>query len=258
MVDLNPTKREVVLDHKEVLRFDGLIIAVGGRPRIPEPLQIFRDLMMTLKTTDDAKAWIENLNRVNRVLMIGGDLTSLSMTKALLHLGKEVYFMLDENAFWPLRCNEELFETVTEKLGSKGVKTLPGRQLKGVRKLPENAIEVRIGDQTIEVGLIGAFFGRVPDIRFLAQSGLPMDRGLLVDETLYTGFEGIYATGDCAQVYHPEIHDYWVSIGHENAMALGRTAALNLLGARLSAEVATESLFDVDGINVNTSWWMAF
>jgi nitrite reductase (NADH) large subunit len=258
VVDVNPTKKEVVLDHKEVLPFDGLIIAVGGKPRIPEPLLVFKDLMMTLKTTEDAMAWIDNLNKVNRVLMIGGDLTSLSLTKALLHLGKEVYFMLNENAFWPLRCNEVLFEAVTEKLGSKGVKTLPGRQLKGMRQLPENVVEVRIGDQTIEVDLIGAFFGLVPDIQFLARSGLPMDRGLLVDETLNTGFEDIYATGDCAQVYHPEIRDYWVSIGHENAMALGRTAALNLLGARLSAEVAAESLYDVDGINVNTSWWMEF
>lgn len=258
VVDVDPSKREVLLDHKEVLRFDGLIIAVGGKPRIPEPLLIFRDLMMTLKTTEDARDWIHRLARVDRVLMIGGDLTSLAVTKALLHLGKEVYFVLNENAFWPLRCNEALFEAVSEKLASKGVKTLPGRQLKGMRQLSEDAVEVRIEDETIEVGLIGAFFGLVPDIRFLARSGLAMDRGLLVDETLNTGFEGIYATGDCAQVYHPEIRDYWVSIGHENAMALGRIAALNLLGARLSAEVATESLYDVDGINVKTSWWLDF
>jgi NADPH-dependent 2,4-dienoyl-CoA reductase/sulfur reductase-like enzyme len=79
-----------------------------------------------------------------------------------------------------------------------------------------------------------------------------------VDETLSTGFENIYATGDCAQVYHPEIRDYWVSIGHSNAVSLGRTAALNLLGGKRKAEVPKESLFDVDGIKVNNSWWMEF
>jgi NAD(P)H-nitrite reductase large subunit len=30
VVDVKPGRREIVLDHKEVLRFDGLILAVGG------------------------------------------------------------------------------------------------------------------------------------------------------------------------------------------------------------------------------------
>ena len=258
VVDINPRKKEIVLDHKEVLRFDGLVIAVGGRPRIPEPLLIFRDLMMTLKTLEDAKAWIERLSRVDRVLIIGGDLTSLSVTRALIALGKEVYFMLDENAFWPLRCDEAMFQIVSDRLSLKGVKTFHNCKLKGIAQHSEHVLEVRIGEDTLKVGLVGAFFGLTPDIGFLARSGLPLDRGLLVNETLNTGFEGIYATGDCAQVFHPEIRDYWVSIGHANAIALGRTAALNLLGERLPVDVATESLFDVQGIKVNTSWWMEF
>lgn len=258
VVDIKPKEREIVLDHKEVLRFDGLIIAVGGKPRIPEPLLVFGDLMMTLKTPEETKAWIKKLSKVDRVLIIGGDLTSLAVTKSLISLGKEVYFMLDENAFWPLRCDDAMYQDVSDRLSRRGVKTFYNCRLKGMAQLAEHAIEVRLGDQILEVGLIGAFFGLAPDIGFLARSGLSLDRGLLVNETLNTGFEGIYATGDCAQVYHPEIHDYWVSIGHDNATALGRTAALNLLGERLRVDVAPESLFDVQGVKVNTSWWMEF
>jgi NAD(P)H-nitrite reductase large subunit len=258
VVDVNPRERKIVLDHKEVVRFDGLIIAVGGKPRIPEPLLIFKDLMMTLKTPEDTKAWIKKLSQVDRVLIIGGDLTSLAITKALVALGKEVYFMLDENAFWPLRCDEAMFQDVSDRLSLKGVKTFYKRRLKGLAQTAGYAVEVRLDDETLEVGLIGAFFGLIPDIEFLARSGLLLDRGILVNETLNTGFEGIYATGDCAQVYHPEIRDYWISIGHDNAKALGRTAALNLLGERLRVDVETESLFDVQGIKVNTSWWMEF
>ena len=258
VVDIDPRKREIVLDHKEVVRFDGLIIAVGGRPRIPEPLLVFQDLMMTLKTPEDTRAWINKLSHVDSVLIIGGDLTSLAVTKALVALGKEVYFMLDENAFWPLRCDEAMFQDVSDRLSRKGVKTFYDRRLRGLAQTAEHAVEVRLDDENLEVGLIGAFFGLIPDIGFLARSGLLLDRGILVNDTLNTGFEGIYATGDCAQVYHPEIRDYWISIGHDNAKALGRTAALNLLGERLRVDVATESLFDVQGIKVNTSWWMEF
>jgi len=46
--------KELAFDHKEILKFDGLIIAVGGKPRIPENLAVFSDVMLTLKTR---KSW---------------------------------------------------------------------------------------------------------------------------------------------------------------------------------------------------------
>ena len=109
VVALNPGQKELILDHKEVLRFSGLIIAVGGKPRIPEPLLIFKDVLFTLKTLEDARVWKEEVARVDSVLMMGGDLTSLAVTKALLGLGKKVYFMVNEEAFWPLRWSPVAF-----------------------------------------------------------------------------------------------------------------------------------------------------
>lgn len=258
VVDLDPGKRELTLDHKEIIPFDGLIIAVGGTPRIPEPLWVFKDIMLTLKTLEDAQTWIEELRRTDSVLMIGGDLTSLSMTRTLLELNKKVHFLLNEDAFWPLRCDETLFSDVSQRLRERGVEVFEHRKLESIELEKDNTIRVVIGEGEIRVGLIGAFFGLVPDIRFLAGSSLAIDRGILVDETLGTDFDGIYATGDCAQIYHPEIRDYWVSIGHDNAVALGRTAALNLLGGHNKTEVAPENILDTRGIKVNTSWWMEF
>ena len=258
VVDVDPGKRELTLDHKEILPFDGLVIAVGGTPWIPEPLWTFKDLMLTLKTLEDAQTWIEELRGADSVLMIGGDLTSLSMTRTLLELGKKIYFLVNEDAFWPLRYDEALFSDVSRRLRDKGVEVLEHRKLEDMKLEEDKMIRVMIDGRQIRVGLIGAFFGLIPDILFLAGSGLAIDRGILVDETLGTGFDGIYATGDCAQIYHPEIRDYWVSIGHDNAVALGRTAALNLLGGRYKTEVAPESIFDARGVRANTSWWMEF
>jgi nitrite reductase (NADH) large subunit len=255
-VDLN--RRELTLDHREIIPFTGLIIAVGGKPRIPEHLLVFEDLLLTLKTLKDAMHWIEALSSAERILIMGGDLTSLALTKAMIHLKKDVRFMLNEDAFWPLRCTQALFDEVAQHLSGKGVHVLEYTRLKSMRRLSKEAFQVGIDDETIEVDLVGAFFGLLPDIRFLARSGLQIDRGILVDEYLNTGFEGIYATGDCAQIYHPDIRDYWVSIGHDNAVNLGRVAALNLAGGRVRAERAKESIFDVQGIKVNTSWWVGF
>ncbi|MFC1822397.1 NAD(P)/FAD-dependent oxidoreductase [Thermodesulfobacteriota bacterium] len=258
VVNIDFGRRKAVLDHMEIIPYSGIIISVGGFPRIPEPLTVFKDLMFTLKTLQDANTWIDHLAGVDAVLMIGGDLTSLAVTKALLHLGKKVFFLLDEDAFWPLRTSQDLIDEISDRLTRKGVEVLQYGRLKSMVRLSDNHVEVEVDKQKIRVGMIGAFFGLVPNIQFLARSGLRVDRGILVDEYLNCGYEGVYATGDCAQIYHPEIHDYWVSIGHDNAKFLGNVAALNLLGGTVEVEVAKESIFEVQGIKINTSWWTEF
>jgi NADPH-dependent 2,4-dienoyl-CoA reductase/sulfur reductase-like enzyme len=258
VVRLDLKGRTLVLDHKEVVPFTGLILAPGGKPRIPEPLLIFRDLIVTLKTLEDARVWQEKLSRVDSVLIMGGDLTSFALTTSLLDLGKKVYFMLDKEAFWPLRCDSTMLEEAGHRLSNRGVKVFTDRRVKSIARISSLACEVELNGEKVRAGVIGAFFGLVPDVRFLTGSGLRIDRGILVDEYLNTRYADIYATGDCAQIYHPGIRDYWVSIGHDNAVNLGRTAALNSLGGKVRVEVAQKSIFEVQGIRVNTSWWTDF
>jgi len=258
VVSIDPGHRTITLDHKEVVPYTGLIIAVGGTPRIPEPLAPFRDLMLTLKTLRDARLWSERLITVESILLLGGDLTSFAVARALLRLHKKVYFGMDQDAFWPLRFNPALYDEAAHKLTEMGAEVLRGRKVKSISAGPGGQTEVKLDEDRVKVDLVGAFFGLVPDVRFLERTGLKIDRGIIVDEHLFTGIESIYATGDCAQIYHPELRDYWVSIGHENAAALGRIAARHLSGQLIEARAPTENLFEVQGVKVNTSWWKSF
>lgn len=258
VMSIDFSRKELKLEHKEIVGFDGLIIAVGSKPRIPEPLQAFEESMLPLKTMADARAWKEKLARVDSVLIIGGDLTSLSFTKALLSLKKKVSFVIDGECFWPLPFTPELCQEVTKRLRTRGVDVIPGRKLKSVVRVSEDLVAVETDAGSLETGVVGAFFGLTPDVKFLAHSGLHIERGILVDEYLQTPVEGVYAAGDCAQVYHPELRDYWVSVGFGNAKNLGRVAGLNLIGGRIQAEAAPESIFQLEGISINTSWWTEF
>ena len=258
VVGIDLHKKTILMDHKEIIPFDGLVIAVGGKPRIPEHLEIFKERMLILKTVKHAEYWIKRLAKASSVLLIGGDLTSLAFAKELLSMNKKIYFLLNEDAFWPLRCNMRLLDEVTRTLLDKGIHVLTQSEVKSLSVQEDESIELGTDHDRICVDVVGAFFGLVPDIRFAVGSGLRIDRGIIVDEFLHTGFDGVYATGDCAQIFHPEIRDYWVSIGYENAVTLGRIAALNLAGAHIKTDVDKESILDVQGVNVNTSWWMEF
>jgi NAD(P)H-nitrite reductase large subunit len=258
VVSVDFDKKELTLEHKEVISFSGLIIACGGAPRIPEPLAQFADHMLTLKTVADAKKWVEKLAHTDRVLLAGGDLTSLSLTRTLLAMGKSIDFILCEDSFWPVRLTPEVRAVVAGKLTEKGVNVLDCAKIRRVTAVGEHRLEVETDVRTFQVGVLGAFYGLVPDVKFLAKTGLGIERGILVDEYLKTRFDRVYAAGDCAQIYNPAIRDYWVSIGYRNARNLGRIAALNLLGGMNRADVAPESIFQVDEIKINTSWWTEF
>ena len=198
------------------------------------------------------------LKRADTVLVIGGDLTSLSFARALLSLGKKVTFALDPDCFWPVHFTAEVCNQVTKRLTRKGIEVLRYRGFRNMKRVSGGRVKVETDAGEITVDVVGAFFGLTPDVAFLAHSGLHIDRGILVDEFLKTPFDGVYAAGDCAQVYHPELHDYWVSIGYRNAENLGRIAAANLTGSRVKARAAAESVFKVKDVRVNTSWWTEF
>lgn len=249
-------RRQLLLDHNEVVEFTGLILACGSKPFIPEPLRVFSDQMLTLKTLSEARIWIEKLSHVDSILVAGGDLTSLCFTSALLSLGKRVRFMLCPDSFWPVPFSREVRDSAAAMLSEKGVEIVDCRKIEKLTRLSEHSVEVTTDSGILIVGAVGAFFGLVPNVAFLAGSGLDVERGVLVDEYLKTRFDNVYAAGDCAQVYHPGLGAYWVSIGCQNAREQGRIAAMNLLGGALSVKVAREKIFDADGIKVNTSWWM--
>lgn len=256
VVGVDFSGRTLKLGHNELVRFDGLIIATGAKHRIPEPLEPFQNLMLTLKTVADAKIWIEKLRRVDSVLVIGCDLTSVSFTKAVLALGKEVTFFLDKSSPHMAGHPGHAGEKIAEKLTDAGANVVECPKVEALAKGADDLVEVTAEGARFRAGAVGAFFGMVPDVKFLLGSGLAIERGILVDEYLQTNFDGVYAAGDCAQVYHPALRDYWVSIGFNNAKQLGRTAALNLAGDKGPVDVDRAGIFHVEGAPINTSWWL--
>lgn len=66
----------------------------------------------------------------------------------------------------------------------------------------------------------------------VAETGVKLDNGIVVDEYCQTNIEGIYAAGDVARHYHPLIGRHIRVEHYQNAIAQGQAAARSMLGQR--------------------------
>lgn len=255
-VDLK--EKTLYLKHMEKVHYTRLLLCCGGWPRIPEVHYDYRHHFTIVKGLSHARDLKEKLAGVDRVLMVGGDLVSLRITETLLRMGREVLFLINRDSFWPLTLTDEIRTDFTERLTKQGAEVLVDDEITGIEE-GMSGYEVRTRrEKKMSCGLVGAFFGLVPNVEFLYSSGLDIDRGILVNDHLQTSDPAVFAAGDCAQIWNPAINNYWVSIGWENARILGEVAARNMLGESATAGAPKESALDYEGIQVNTSWWQMY
>jgi NAD(P)H-nitrite reductase large subunit len=259
VIKIDILNRILYLNHMEKVHYTRLLLCTGSKPRIPEIHYQYRDHFTVLKDLSHAELFRNRLKSVEDIVMVGGDLVSLRMATALLAAGLKLTFIIDQEAFWPLEVTPSVQKELVEILEKKGAHVLCDDMINGSERLKSGRYLVSTQKgKSVECDLIGAFFGLIPDVDFLLGSGLDIDRGILVDEYLKTQFESVYAAGDCAQVYNPELKNYWVSIGWPNALKLGEVAALNMLGTIQKSGLPPVNILNCEGICVNTSWWRDF
>ena len=87
---------------------------------------------------------------------------------------------------------------------------------------------------TVPADLVVVGVGAAPVVDLAVDSGLPVDNGVLVDASLRTADENIYAAGDVANAEHPVLGrrirvEHWA-----NAVNSGPAAARSMLGQHVS------------------------
>jgi NAD(P)H-nitrite reductase large subunit len=248
--------KEIFLQHMEKVHYSHLLLCTGGKPRIPEIHYAYRRHFTVMKSLEDARSLKEKLPHIGTVLIVGGDLVSVRLASALVQAHKKVFFLIDKESFWPLETTPSILAEFSRALGKKGITIVADDRLTCIESISGGSYVVQTA-RGAEIGcdMVGAFFGLVPDVGFLMRSGLDLDRGILVNDYLETSISGVFAAGDCAQIYNPALRNYWVSIGWPNAERLGEIAARNMLGMMLPAGEPPKNALSVEGISVNTSWW---
>jgi 3-phenylpropionate/trans-cinnamate dioxygenase ferredoxin reductase subunit len=207
---LDRTMRTLTLDDQRRLTYDKLILATGSRPR---PLTVSGlDAQSTapanlfyLRTLTDVDAMRRHFVSGARLLIVGAGYIGLEVAAVAIKAGLQVTVLENQSRVLG-RVAASAVSAFFEQLHSDaGVKILVNTLLTQIqRDVQGNITSVSTGDgNIIDVDLVLAGVGVIPNCELAQDAGLAIDNGIVVDATMQTSDPDIWAIGDCANHPHP-------------------------------------------------------
>ena len=224
---LDVAGHRVLLADGESLSYDSLVVATGASAR-PSPWQPDSGVHV-VRTLADSRRLHEALMREGPVIVVGGGFIGAEVAATARGLGHEVTVVDPLPTPIGRVVGREIGQLFSELHHRHGVETRFGV---GVEEVAGRAGDLhvgltdgtRLGGATVVVGI-----GAVPNDGWLADSGLPIENGVLCDEYSRTlDAPDVFAIGDVARWFHPG-HREHVRVEHwTNAVEQGVCAAHNI------------------------------
>ncbi|MED4722005.1 NADPH-nitrite reductase [Bacillus atrophaeus] len=199
VIKVDPENKTVITDSDRIQPYDELILATGSVPFIlPIPgadkkgVTAFRDI----KDTD---IMLAASKEYKKAAVIGGGLLGLEAARGLLNLGMDVSVIHLAPFLMERQLDATAGRLLQNELEKQGMTFLLEKQTEEI--YGDDRVEgVRFKDGTsIEADLVVMAVGIRPNTKLGAESGIPVNRGIIVNDYMQTEIPHIYAVGECAE-----------------------------------------------------------
>jgi NADPH-dependent 2,4-dienoyl-CoA reductase/sulfur reductase-like enzyme len=224
---LDVAERTVHLADGTSLRYDSAVIATGASAR-PSPWRPESGVHV-IRTLDDSRQLHAHLMGGGPVVVVGGGFIGAEVAASVRGLGHEVTVIDPLPTPIGRVVGPEIGQFFSELHHRHGVATRFGVGVEAVEGSAGD-LRVRLTDGSVlYVATVVVGIGAVPNDDWLADSGLPIDNGVLCDQySRALDAPDIYAVGDVAHWFHPGHREY-VRVEHwTNAVEQGVCAAHNI------------------------------
>lgn len=219
----------------EKLPYDRLVLAMGSSAAMPDIPGLNRPGSVVLRSAADAmriRSYVQE-RRARHAVVAGGGLLGLEAAYCLHQLGLRVTVLERGTRLLSKQIDARCSQLVAEHFARAGITITHKAETAEVRGDPA-VTGVRFKDGRIlscEVFL--AATGIRPNIELARDAGLPVGKGVLVDDRMQTRVPGVYAAGDVAE-HGGRVLGLW-PVATEQAEA----AAVNALGGDRTVPVET-------------------
>jgi NADPH-dependent 2,4-dienoyl-CoA reductase/sulfur reductase-like enzyme len=207
---VDAARRTLHLRSGDEISFEKLVVATGARPRtLDQPGVLY------LRSVDDSKRIREQAAGAKSALVIGSGFIGMEVTAVLAQKGVATTMFMRDDRIWKNVFTPAMSRFFEKYYADRGVQFIKQAAL------PSGSYD-----------LIVAGIGVTPVTEPLANSGIDLDNGVVVNEYLETSHPSIYAAGDVAN-YYDTIFKKRRRVEHwDNAVSQGQHCARGLTGDR--------------------------
>jgi len=235
-LSINTRQCMVKMDSGEDIYWKHLLIATGGKPIIPSVTGKDKKGVFSFLSINDAKEIDAYLARgsVKRAVVIGGGLIGISVSQALRERNIDVTIVEMKDRILNTILDETTSAIACSAVKGSGVKIITGNTVKDINgHAAVHSVTLDSGER-IECEIVIMAIGVLPRIELAENTGINLNRGIVVDRHMMTNIPHIYACGDVAESYDFVLDANRLTPLWPNAYIGGRTAGFNMAG------VATE------------------
>jgi NADPH-dependent 2,4-dienoyl-CoA reductase/sulfur reductase-like enzyme len=225
---INREKKIVIDSEGEEYQYDKLLIATGASPR---RISDDSDRIIHFRDLNDYKKLRQLTEKYSNFGIIGGGFIGSEIAAALTKSEKRVTMFFLEKGVGGLIFPENLAIHLNNYYETHGVFVLPETSVGQIHEI-ENEVRIRILDKEYSFDAVIIGIGVHPNVELLESIDIEIENGVKVDKYLRTSDPNIYAAGDVANFYSPDL-DKRIRVEHEdNAYTQGEIAGKNMAGAK--------------------------
>ena len=204
--------------------YDRLLLACGGKSFVPPIPGSSSPGVFTLRTVGDAEAIRESAREAKKAVVIGGGLLGLEAGNGLRKRGLEISVVEFFPRLLPRQTDIAGATLLQRQMEAMGFRFSLGAKTKEILAEKGGLRVILEGGRDLPADLVLISAGVRPEVSLAQSLGLPVDKGIKVDDHLFTGLEGIYAAGDLIE-HRGRSYGIWPA-----SMEQGRVAGANMAG----------------------------
>lgn len=226
---VNYSNKTLEFEGGESMQYDKLVLATGSKSnKFGWPGQDLEGVR-GLYSYQDLEYMEKHSKNIDRAVVVGGGLIGVEMAEMFHSRNIPVTFLVRETNFWNNILPEEESKLINRHLFEHHIDLRLATELKEIVSDGNGKVKSIITGTGEEIAcqFVGLTPGVSPNVDFLKESELNIERGIVVNEFLETNIPDVYAAGDCAQVAEPLSHRRAIEavwyVGRMMGEALGKT-----------------------------------
>jgi nitrite reductase (NADH) large subunit len=218
VTDIDTRARAVQCADGTTIEYDRLLIAAGSLPIIPPVARSRMRGVFTLRSVEDARRMVEHTRGITRAVILGGGLLGIEVGNALRKRGLEVTVVEVFSRLLPRQTDPEASAILQRTFEGMGLRFSLGAR--AIRFEGGEAVTGLLLDdgQMLEAEMVILSAGVRPRVSLLKGTGAQIGVGVIVNDRMETGVEGVYAAGDIAE-HRSVLYGIWPAAEQQGSTA---------------------------------------